>query len=65
MLKKDLIKIFQKGKDFITTAGYIQHTDEALSDEEFQILEENMNEFWIFYEKALKKDIELGYINNN
>ena len=65
MLKKDLIKIFQKGKDLMTSHGYIQQTDDALSDEEIIILEENINEFWIFFDKALKQDIELGYIDNN
>ena len=65
MLKKDLVKIFQKGRDLITSGGYIQQTDDAISDEEMLVLEENINEFWVFFEEANYKDIELGYLDPN
>lgn len=65
MLKKDLVKIFQKGRDLITSGGYIQQTNDAISDEEMLVLEENINEFWVFFEEANKKDIELGYLDPN
>ena len=45
MLKKDLVKIFQKGRDLITSGGYIQQTDDAISDEEMLVLEKHLSEF--------------------
>ncbi len=63
MLKKDLVKIFQKGRDLITSGGYIQKTDDAISDEEMLVLEKHLSEFWVFFEEANKKDIELGYLD--
>ena len=63
MLKKDLVKIFQKGRDLITSGGYIKQTDDAISDEEMLVLEKHLSEFWVFFEEANKKDIELGYLD--
>ena len=50
MLKKDLVKIFQKGRDLITSGGYIQQTDDAISYEEMLVLEKHLSEFWVFFE---------------